>query len=80
MFGVFLVAIVPKKKCLPSVLFPAILNPFPPPPPSRPCLVAIAVAVAVRGVLRYRLTQLLVTRIQHELVPMKADVETALAR
>ncbi|CAN0389663.1 unnamed protein product, partial [Hapterophycus canaliculatus] len=25
------------------------------------------------------LTQLLVTRIQHELVPMKADVETALA-
>ncbi|CAM9971881.1 unnamed protein product, partial [Ectocarpus sp. 8 AP-2014] len=26
-----------------------------------------------------RLTQLLVTRIQHELVPMKADVETALA-
>lgn len=30
--------------------------------------------------LRRRLTQLLVTRIQHELVPMKADVETALAR
>ena len=28
----------------------------------------------------FRLTQLLVTRIQHELVPMKADVETALAR
>lgn len=27
-----------------------------------------------------RLTQLLVTRIQHELVPMKADVESALAR
>lgn len=48
------------------------------PTPGRP-LPAVVLCVCY-AVLLCRLTQLLVTRIQHELVPMKADVETALAR